>query len=208
MPVIACPDCGRDVSTLAPACPHCGRPSPAATAPILPAGLPPEAREETVWQGSPSLKLLLGRGIALLLCAAGIPLFFLMLARAGDDDGLMTIGWIVTAVAVFIAGVAFLGGWITLKSTKYTVTTQRILIESGFFAKNVDEVDMRLVDDSQFDQSLPARILGIGDITVRSSDKDTPELVMRGIGDPRAIRELIRTHSYAASQRQVFTRQT
>lgn len=26
MPLIQCPDCGKEVSTLAPACPHCGRP--------------------------------------------------------------------------------------------------------------------------------------------------------------------------------------
>ncbi|HYH78658.1 MAG TPA: zinc ribbon domain-containing protein, partial [Longimicrobium sp.] len=26
MPLITCPDCGREVSDAAPACPHCGRP--------------------------------------------------------------------------------------------------------------------------------------------------------------------------------------
>lgn len=30
MPLIACPDCGREVSDAAPACIHCGRPDPAA----------------------------------------------------------------------------------------------------------------------------------------------------------------------------------
>ncbi|MGZ7032784.1 MAG: zinc ribbon domain-containing protein, partial [Thermoanaerobaculia bacterium] len=42
MPVIACPDCGHDVSTLAPVCPHCGRPSPAGTTP-MPASMPTPA---------------------------------------------------------------------------------------------------------------------------------------------------------------------
>lgn len=31
MPLIACPDCGRQVSGAAPACPGCGRPMQAAT---------------------------------------------------------------------------------------------------------------------------------------------------------------------------------
>jgi len=31
MPLISCPDCGREVSDAAPACPHCGRPFQVAT---------------------------------------------------------------------------------------------------------------------------------------------------------------------------------
>lgn len=208
MPVIACPDCGRDVSTLASACPHCGRPSPAATAPILPSGAPPSPREETVWQGTPSLKLLIGRGLALALCASVIPFFFYLLSRADGDGGVMVIGWIVTALAVVLAGGAFVAGLIELKSTRYRVTNQRILIESGLFSRSVDEIDMRLIDDSEFTQGVLQRMLGIGQVTVRSSDKNAPVFAMRGIADPRAVRELIRTHSYEASQRQVFTRQT
>ncbi|HSU13861.1 hypothetical protein [Longimicrobium sp.] len=45
MPLIACPDCGREVSSAAPACPHCGRPIHALTAtppsaPVGPAAQP------------------------------------------------------------------------------------------------------------------------------------------------------------------------
>ncbi|HUP46683.1 MAG TPA: hypothetical protein VM779_14345, partial [Thermoanaerobaculia bacterium] len=87
MPVIACPDCGRDVSTLASSCPHCGRPSPAANAPILPANAPPPAPapEETVWQRSPSWALLIGRVIGLIVSVIVIPLLFHALAAASTD---------------------------------------------------------------------------------------------------------------------------
>jgi hypothetical protein len=44
MGVFNCPDCGKSVSTSAPACPHCGRPSaPTTTAPVpatFPSGAP------------------------------------------------------------------------------------------------------------------------------------------------------------------------
>jgi hypothetical protein len=43
MPLISCPDCGRQVSDSAPTCPHCGRPAQpamAATPPPLPPPLP------------------------------------------------------------------------------------------------------------------------------------------------------------------------
>ncbi|HEU4520640.1 MAG TPA: PH domain-containing protein, partial [Thermoanaerobaculia bacterium] len=200
--------CGRDVSTLAPSCPHCGRPSPAATAPILPASGPPQPKEETVWRGSPSWTLLIGRLIALIICAIGIPLLFYALASAGNDPGLATLGWVITIPAVLILGISFVMGLVVLRSTQYTITNQRILVEKGLFSKHVDEVDMRLIDDSQFSQSFLHRILGIGNVTVMSSDKNTPVFTLRGIGDPRSVREMVRTHSYQASQRQVFTRPT
>lgn len=208
MPVISCPDCGRDVSTLATSCPHCGRPSPAATAPILPASAPPPSKEETLWQGSPSWKLLSGRVIALVVAAFGIPILFHLLARGSDDPSIATIGWIITVPLVLVLGISLIVGLMVLRSTRYTITNQRMLMEKGVFSKHVDEIDMRLIDDSQFTQGFLHRILGIGQVTVMSSDKNTPVYVMRGIEDPRTVRELVRTHSYQASQRQVFTRPT
>jgi hypothetical protein len=51
-------------------------------------------------------------------------------------------------------------------------------------------------------------LLGIGELLVVSSDKLAPRIVLAGVHDPRGIRELIRTHAYQASQRQVFMRST
>ncbi len=212
MPVIACPDCGRDVSTLAPACPHCGRPSPAAMTPILPTSAPPPAKEASVWSGSPSMALLAGRIAALIVAAVGIPMlayFIASLAEEGDQGaGLVTAGWFITAAVVLIFGISIAAGMVVLRSTRYTITNQRLLTESGLFSKRVDEIDMRLIDDSHFDQGFIHRILGIGNVTVMSSDKNAPVYTMRGVRDPRAVREVIRARAYEASQRQVFTRPT
>lgn len=47
MPLTTCPDCGREVSTLAPACIHCGRPlHPARPAPAAP---PAADAEKPMW---------------------------------------------------------------------------------------------------------------------------------------------------------------
>jgi len=212
MPVIACPDCGRDVSTLAPSCPHCGRPSPAATAPILPSALPVAPKEETIWRGSPSWALLAGRLAGLIFAAIVLPIVTYLIAGTTDDKasrtGLLSVGWIVAIVATVILAISFVIGWILLRSTHYTVTNQRVLIEKGLFTKSLNEIDMRLIDDTLFFQSFLHRMLGIGHVTVMSSDKNTPVYVLRGISDPRGVREMIRTHSYQASQRQVFTRPT
>ena len=82
------------------------------------------------------------------------------------------------------------------------------MIETGLLTKALSEIDLRYVDDSQFTQGVVHRMLGIGNVTLMSSDKSTPVYVLRGIRDPRGVRELIRTHAYKVSQRQLFTRAT
>jgi uncharacterized membrane protein YdbT with pleckstrin-like domain len=121
---------------------------------------------------------------------------------------LVRFGWIAAAILAVVQLIAFLVTWIRLHSTKYTVTTQRVLIEQGVFSKTVDEIDLRYVEDSAFTQSLIDRILGIGSVTILSSDKTTPRYVLRSIKDPRGVREIIRAQAYQSSQRQIFTRAT
>jgi hypothetical protein len=45
-------------------------------------------------------------------------------------------------------------------------------------------------------------------VWVVASDRTNPRLALRGIPDPRALREKIRENAYRMSQGQVFTRST
>lgn len=207
MPVISCPDCGRDVSTLATACPHCGRPSPAGTAPVSAAA--PPAREETLWTGTPSRILLAGHIAGIVVTLVGLPLLTQFLASlSANADELKWFGWLATIVIVAVQAIALAVSWLKLRSTHYTVTNQRVILETGIFSKALDEIDMRYIDDTLFHQSIGARLLGIGNVTLMSSDKTTPSYTLRSIRDPRRIREMIRTAAYEKSHRQVFMRET
>jgi membrane protein YdbS with pleckstrin-like domain len=212
MPVIPCPDCGKDVSTLAPACPHCGRPSPAGTVPIT--NPPAAAREETLWRGSPSAKILLGRifvALALLLIVYGVAWLVSYAAQPTDIEQSSKItmtAWLVAGLIVLYHVIAAFVILIKLRSTLYTVTSQRVMIETGIFSKHLDEIDLRYIDDTQFTQRFVDRILGIGNVTMMSNDPTTPVQMLRGVNDPRNLRELIRSHAYQVSHKQVFTRVT
>jgi membrane protein YdbS with pleckstrin-like domain len=215
MPVIACPDCGREVSTLAPACPHCGRPSattasmgaPAyAAAPALP------AQEETLWRGTASMKLLMVKVVVLVILVAGVPLLAHFLATKTNDlataEQLVKGGWYVMGLLALLQLIAIITGYARLRGMLYTITNQRVMIERGILSKSLSEIDLRTIDDTQFVQTVSDRMMGIGNVVLVSSDKTLPMFVLRGIEDPRGVRELIRTHAYQVSQRQLFTRAT
>jgi membrane protein YdbS with pleckstrin-like domain len=95
-----------------------------------------------------------------------------------------------------------------LRNTRYKLTDQRVLVEHGILSRALQEIDLRYVDDSGFSQSPLERLQGIGTVWVISSDKSMPRLLLQGIKDPRAIRELVREHAYRMSQGQLFTRST
>ena len=172
---------------------------------------PATGAEETLWKGTPSPKVLIGRVAGLVVILIAIPWAAHWLASRTNvidqQDRIIKIGWWIT-VAIFAIQLVRLGvSLMRIRSTIYTITNQRILIESGILSKGVSEIDLRTIDDTQFFQSFTARILGIGNVTLVSSDKTAPTFVLRNIHDPRGVRELIRSNAYRMSQRQLYTRQ-
>src|SRR5512138_2290032 len=133
MPVINCPDCGRDVSTLAPARPHCGRPSPAGTAPI--SAPPPVTKEETLWQGTPSWATLGGKLAFMVAVLIVVPLVARIFAHGTNDleaaTRVMRIGWLITLLVLIYEAIALLVDLFRIRSTVYTITSQRVMIETG-----------------------------------------------------------------------------
>jgi uncharacterized membrane protein YdbT with pleckstrin-like domain len=196
---------------MAAACPHCGRPSSPTTYPPAAAPAAPMA-EETLWRGSPSWRVLIGKIVVIILTAILIPAAAGFLASHTADldtsTNITKAGWWITAIIVVWQIISFLVVMVRLQSTIYTITNQRVMIERGMLSKSLNEIDLRYIDDTQFFQSATGRLLGIGNVTLISSDKAFPTTVLLGIADPRNIRELIRARAYQVSQRQLFTRAT
>ena len=236
MALVACPECGQQVSTAAASCPHCGRPSAgiaaaqnhAAPLPgvmaVGAAGAAP-APEQPLWEGSPSIALLYGKLLRLairFLVLVAIGYFAIVkglpaLASSSSEMGVfveehadnLRLGIIALLALAFIPAVfAVVMAIARNRTTHYRVTSQRIVIESGLFSRSLEEIDMRSVDDIEFRQSLLERIFGIGEIVVVSTDKVAPRRTLHGIHNPRNTRELIRGAAYQVTQRQLFTRST
>lgn len=164
------------------------------------------AKEETMWRGTPSWLLVFGKIIRAVIVAIVLPL----IDYFGRDflAQYANIVWIIIGIIILWQLVEVVIALTRLRTTLYTITNQRVTIEKGVASKTVEDIDLRYIDDTQFTQSLIQRMLGIGSVMIISSDKMVPAYVLRGIKDPRNVRELIRTHAYQVSQRQLFTRAT
>jgi membrane protein YdbS with pleckstrin-like domain len=237
MALIPCPECKREVSDRAATCPHCGvriaggpaaaggsagtPPSPPPLAPFGPSG----AHDETVvWEGAPSSRLM-ARELPGMLWAVAAPIFAILLlpdamkmvgglhkemktviVEQGGTVRALVIGGIVV-VSVLRLGRAALR-FARLRATRYRITNQRLTIDSGLVAKRVDDVDLRSIDDVGLEQSPLERMLGVGRLSIVSTDRARPRLELYGIEAPRDVRERLRAGVYQASQRQIFTRST
>ncbi len=163
-------------------------------------------KEETLWRGTPSSSLLFGKISILFISVIALLLIYYFGYQFLAPYA--TVAWIVIAVVVIWQIAAILIALARIKSTLYTISTQRVMIETGLTTKKVEDIDLRYIDDTQFSQTVWERILGIGDVTIVSSDKVAPKYSLLGVRDPRGLRELIRANAYAVSQRQLFTRAT
>ena len=78
-----------------------------------------------------------------------------------------------------------------LSFTRYAMSEDRLFLSVGFLNIKDDEVLLYRVRDIDTSRSLWQRIFGVGTITVASSDKTMPNLVLKNVKDPVGVKELI-----------------
>jgi len=116
--------------------------------------------------------------------------------------------WQLLTLSCLGAGLFLLGrAYLAVKTVRYRLTSQRLLVITGLLARTTQELELFRVKDIAVNQSLMARILGYGTITVFSTDDSSPVLVLAGIGNPLGIKELIRDH-YKEARRALGLRAT
>ena len=77
--------------------------------------------------------------------------------------------------------------------TRYWLSEDRLFISEGFLNIKDDEILLYRVRDIDTRRSLWQRIFGVGTVTVLSSDKTMPTLVLENVKDPIFVKELIHT---------------
>ena len=75
--------------------------------------------------------------------------------------------------------------------TRYALSEDRLFLSVGFLNIRDEEVLLYRVRDIDTSRSLGQRIFGVGTVTVMSSDKSMPNLVLKNVKDPLFVKELI-----------------
>ena len=78
-----------------------------------------------------------------------------------------------------------------LSFTRYALSEDRLFLSEGFLNIKDDEVLLYRVRDIDTSRSLWQRLFGVGTVTVLSSDKTMPTLVLKNVKDPVFVKELI-----------------
>ena len=78
-----------------------------------------------------------------------------------------------------------------LSFTRYALSGDRLFISVGFLNIKDDEILLYRVRDIATSRNLWQRLFGVGTVTVVSSDKTMPTLVLKNVKDPVFVKELI-----------------
>jgi len=105
---------------------------------------------------------------------------------------------IVTALTLGLAALVY---WLQSRKVRYRLTTQRIVVEEGLFSKRMDQIDLYRVVDYVVERPFGQRLMGTGNLVLRTSDKTTPEVRLVGLKtDVVALYERLREATEAEKQ--------
>jgi len=152
-----------------------------------------------LYEASPSMVRMKPLGTALmilltlfgvLVAVAGGPLLAAYGIPVGDDR---VVG-IVGIALVVIGFVRLLSWWIATKLDRLVIEEDEIIWTHGLLKKEYTEININSVRTVRVSQGILQRIMDAGDVTIFTSG-DVPELMVKGLPNPSAIREHIKSEA-------------
>jgi uncharacterized membrane protein YdbT with pleckstrin-like domain len=152
--------------------------------PIDDSSTTPAAAETLLWSGHTSQWVHFWFYLLCIILAAAIAVGATVLA-------LPTGG--LTYLALLLPLILWMVRWWVTKCTKYELTSQRLRIRSGVLNRRVDELELYRVKDYAMEQPLLLRLVGLGNLTMITSDATNPQISIKAIPDVENVREKLRT---------------
>jgi membrane protein YdbS with pleckstrin-like domain len=96
-------------------------------------------------------------------------------------------------LAIVTLGLWLLPAWWRSRSRRYRLTTKRVVVETGVLGKRLEQVDLYRVNDYTVVRPIGQRLLGTGNLVLRTLDRTSPVVAIEGIrADVVALYERIR----------------
>lgn len=75
--------------------------------------------------------------------------------------------------------------------TRYRLTEDKLIVSTGLFSINEEEIRLYRIMDVTLKRSLGERLWGLGTIHICSSDKTTPELDIKRVRQSADVKEML-----------------
>jgi uncharacterized membrane protein YdbT with pleckstrin-like domain len=148
--------------------------------------------EKTVWSGCSSQIVNLG---TYFLCGIVFAVILAALVLLWPKLGPMGVAAQVPAVIILLSPLAYaLLKTIIVKSVRYEITTERIKITSGILSKKSSALELYRVKDYTLAAPFIFRLFHLGNINIHTSDRSSPEIVLKAVPRARKLMDDIRTH--------------
>lgn len=157
---------------------------------------PADDKEEIYFQGSPMLR---GNFGSLSFSVVG-GLVILLFPFIWKLIGGSWPAWWAFPVCLLLAAIIWLIPIIFTRTMRYRISNYRIDYERGILARRIDTMELWHVDDISFKQSLIDRMLNVGTIEIVSNDRSTPDLLIRGLPNPRPLFDSLKSRIIAVKR--------
>jgi uncharacterized membrane protein YdbT with pleckstrin-like domain len=145
--------------------------------------------EVTIHQCTPSQIVNLKSFVFAGLLAAGI----IVLAIVTDTP-------ILYALLILPIGFAF-WKWLEVRSTRFTLTDQRLIVSNGIFTKRTNETELYRVRDTSIEEPFFYRMFGVGNVIIFSTDEAEGKLHFNAYNKPHWIKDQIRNNAEICRQK-------
>jgi uncharacterized membrane protein YdbT with pleckstrin-like domain len=144
----------------------------------------PQPGEQVFFHGHPSWRSILGFYLQGLLVSVLAGAIAGVVTRISSSK--VKVGWVVGAVAVVFV-IVLIVGLIKRIQTTYTITSQRLTINTGILSKELHETRLERVQNVNYRQSLLERMLRVGTVTFDTAGEAGYDFSFGGVSSPHDI---------------------
>ena len=138
--------------------------------------------ETTIWSGSPSQWLNAGWYIS---CLIGVGVLITVAALMGQP---------IVAAFTVIPAIAALVKFLTVRTTRISVTTERITTTVGIFSRRRWDMELYRVKDTMLHEPFLLRLVRRANIQIISSDRSSPSITLPALPNAEWLRQQIRSN--------------